>query len=77
VDSAVTGILRGPSFRGVDINWNADNPTIKAYRRRSIALLKAQYEALARMALLARRPLHLTAVGMELSTILSMRLMKH
>ncbi|MDR1906703.1 MAG: hypothetical protein LBQ03_00550 [Puniceicoccales bacterium] len=53
-----------PSFQGININWNDGDSRIKAYKRISIALLRAQYEALARMARLSGRPLHLTAVGM-------------
>jgi hypothetical protein len=52
-----------PSFKGVD--WgNLPEHRLKLYRRISADLLTAQYVALARMAILTRRPLHLTTVGM-------------
>jgi hypothetical protein len=53
-----------PFFPKETVNWNYTNACTNCYKRISTALLCAQYEALAKMARLSGRPLHLTAVGM-------------
>ncbi|MDR0740569.1 MAG: hypothetical protein LBF34_02555 [Puniceicoccales bacterium] len=53
-----------PFFPTQSVNWNSTDERTNCFRRISIALLCAQYEALAKMARLSRRSLHLTAIGM-------------
>ncbi|MDR2372357.1 MAG: hypothetical protein LBD60_04385 [Puniceicoccales bacterium] len=53
-----------PAFVTEHIDWNKTNGPTNYFRRISTAILCAQYCALAQMARLSRRSLHLTAVGM-------------
>jgi hypothetical protein len=50
-----------PSCQGVD--WRRPDHFTECYKRISIALLRVQYRALAQMARISGRPLHLTSVG--------------